>query len=516
MLPKISSPGRLAALLVVLATCTFLLFFQLAEVPIFGDETLYVRIAARVVHSGQWAPLLGGTTAFVWKPPITIWGSAAGMLLLGENELGARLAVGLVALLLCGLTAYFGWRIGNAWTMVLAPLTLVSAPGLLLDHGLRSAVPEAWLLLAVTASFLYFLETGERSARVRFGGLILLSFFSGFTKELVAPLVVGAALFLVELAAPPGGIPAGAPAEPLGAAAFRRRAGRACASATAAALPGLLIYLAWLLFSLGTVGEVLRFLEVDVVQRSVGGIDPNHLQPPSIYLRSALQNFGVFALLAPLALAVAVVRDRRRPGAAPGHERRIQLTLLLWILVVFGLFAIPSSRLPWYVFPAYPGLALATALTLDGARRFLRPWRAGPLSFLLLLALLLALRTRALVQEWPPREPHSLAALQHRLDADPEARAFVEWKLVRGEEARLHVARWHRFYLRRFVALDRRELQANAPACSFVVTAEPDAWRELLGGRLAGATPVRGELPAQLRLYVLDLCGGAFSRGAAP
>ena len=503
---KISTLGLWATVLLLLGTCAFLLFFQLDEVPFFGDETLYVRVAARALHTGQWAPLLGDRTAFVWKPPIVVWGNGAGMALLGENELGARLGVGLAALLLCALLAWYGLRIGNRWTMVLAPLTLVSAPGLLLEHGLRSANPEAWLLLAVTASFVFFLETGAKSARVRLGGLALLSCFSSWTKGLVGPLVVGGALFLVELA-----VPRETEAEP---ATLRRRLARAIVTAGAATLPGLLFYLAWLLFSLGSVGDVLYFLGIDLARRSGAGLDPLHLQPPSIYIRAAIENFGYFALLAPLALAVRLLRSRRDPGVAATHDRRIHSTLLLWIVVTFVLFAIPSSRLVWYVFPAYPALALATALLLDQVRSLLVRWRGGLAAFLLLLALLGAARIEALARAWPEREPHSLGALQRFLDSEPDARAFVERALGRGAEDGHPVAQWHRHYLRRFPPLDGRALPAEAPRCSFVVTAEPAAWRPLLGDRLAGVTGVRGELPGQLKLFVLDLCGGRFSGGA--
>lgn len=503
-LTKISSPWQPAVVLALLGICAFLLFFQLGEIPFYGDETLYVRVAARALDTGHWAPI-GGGHPFVWKPPITVWGSGAGMRLLGENELGARLAVGLAALLLSALTAWFGLRIGNRWTMVLAPLALVSAPGLLLDHGLRSAVPETWLLLAVTASFLYFLECGDTRAAARLGGLALLSCFSSWTKGIVGPLVVGGTLFLVELA-----VPAGVQGE---ADTLRRRLRHAIASAGAATIPGILFYLAWLLFSLGSVGDVIHFLGIDVGQRAGAGLDPLHLQPPVIYLRAALENFGLFALLAPLALVVRLARSRHETAVDSRRQRRIHLTLLLWIVVTFVLFVIPSSRLPWYVFPAYPGLALATALALDQARSFLGRWRGGRVLFLLLLALLASARIQALVRAWPEPEPHSLAALQHYLDAAPAARAYTERALRRGAEEGHPVASWHRHYLRRFRLLDRRELPMDAPTCSFVVTAEPEAWRPIVGERLAGVTAVRGELPGQFRLFVLDLCGGAFAAG---
>ena len=91
------------ALLALLVVCSLPLFYRLGEAPVFGDETLSVRVAVRALHWGHWAPLREGWTTFVDKPPMHIWASIAGMKLLGENELGARLGTGLAALLLCGV-----------------------------------------------------------------------------------------------------------------------------------------------------------------------------------------------------------------------------------------------------------------------------------------------------------------------------------------------------------------------------------------------------------------------------
>ena len=124
--PKIS-PWLLGTLgLVILAICAFLLFFELGDAPVFGDETLYIRVAGRALQTGHWVPILWRPYAFVEKPPLTVWGAAAGMGLAGVSELGARWVNGLVALLLCALTAGFALRLGNLWTMAIAPLLLAS------------------------------------------------------------------------------------------------------------------------------------------------------------------------------------------------------------------------------------------------------------------------------------------------------------------------------------------------------------------------------------------------------
>lgn len=484
-----------------LGACACLLFYGLAEEPAFGDETLYMQVAARAWRTQQWAPLYGGDKVFPWKPPISVWASAAGIGLLGENELGARFFGGLAGLTLCALVAWLAWRNGNAWTMVLAPLALITAPPLLLEHGLRSAVPEPWLLLLVTASFAIFLAGPGLGRRRLLLGLALASALSGWTKSIVGPAIVGLSLFIVELT--------NRTTEGSGARLWPRLR-RALATAVAAGVPGVLSYAAWAVFSLGFEGA-RQFIHLDLAQRASSGIDPIHLQPVTVYLDSALANFGPFALLAPLVL-LWQLRGRGRPERVePLTVAPYPLTLLVWILVVVLLFGIPKSRLSWYIYPAYPALALATAASLDLLRSRLAPLRAGRWMFALLLGALVAARAQALKSSWPERDPTSLAALQHLLDADSTARVYVEASIAGKPEPPISLPAWRRFYLRRFTIVDRPELPEALPECAFVVTEDPRAWRRLPQERLMGTIALRGAGPNETQLYILDLCQGRIS-----
>lgn len=503
--PKIS-PWLLGTLgLALLMVCSFLLFFELGDAPVFGDETLYIRVAGRTLQTGRWFPIVGHPHPFIEKPPLTVWGAAAGMRVAGVHEFGARWVNGLVGVLLCALTAWFALRLGNVWTMAIAPLLLITSPGLLLDHGLRSVVPESWLLLSVTAAFFWFSVSQAKSPTFRLGGLALLSIFAGGTKGIVGPIVIGSALGLVELIAP---------AEPLSAG---RRLRRAVVTGAAAAIPGILAYCGWLLFSLATLSGVRDFLHRDLVVRASGGRAAIDMQPFSIYLRAIWKDFGLLAVAGPMTLLACRWRVHLRPGAEPSPGRRESWTLLLWIAAVLAVFGIPKARLPWYCFPAFPALAIAAALALDRLRSLLADRRNGtwrlPATtvFALSLALLFAVRADALRRAWPVWDPHSLLALQRILDADSAAKAYTETGLDQGEYGRTHVVEWQRFYVRRFTELAQRKLPPDAPACTFVVTPEPDAWRNELGTRVAGVTPVAGSVPGWLTLHVLDLCGGRFA-----
>lgn len=507
--PKIS-PWLLGTLgVALLVVCFFLLFFELGDAPVFGDETLYIRVAGRTLQTGHWFPIVGHPHPFVEKPPFTVWGAAAGMAMAGVNEIGARWVNGAVALLLCALTAAFALRLGNVWTMALAPLLLITAPGLLLDHGLRSVVPESWLLLAVTAAFFWYSCSQGKSPAIRLGGLALLSIFAGGTKGVVGPLLIGCTLGLVELIAP---------AEPFSPG---RRLRQAVVTGATAAIPGILAYGGWLLFSLATLSGVRDFLHRDLVVRAAGGRASIDLQPFSIYLRAAWQDFGLLALAGPATLLALRWRTRLRPVPELSPGRRESYTLLCWIAAVLLIFGIPKARMPWYCFPAYPALAIAAALALDRLRCLLLSQRIGARArtatalFALSLALFFALRADALRRTWPAWDRHSLLALQRLLDADPAARAYADGDLDQSPYARTHVVEWQRFYVRRFAELAQRELPADVPACAFVVTPEPDAWRSALGSRLAGVTPVAGSVPGWLTLHVLDLCAGRFA-GSAP
>ncbi len=161
------------------------------------DEGRYSEISREMAASGDWVtPRLNGIKYFE-KPPLQYWASAAAFTVLGESEFTARLYTalsGLLAILAVGFTAR---RLAGTDTALVAIGALLSSPYFLgmggvvtLDMGLT-----AWTTLAVCAFLLAM--TGEEAARKRW----MLVAWAGMalavlSKGLIGIVFPAAAIFL--------------------------------------------------------------------------------------------------------------------------------------------------------------------------------------------------------------------------------------------------------------------------------------------------------------------------------
>ena len=92
------------------------------------DEGRYSEISREMVASGDWVtPRLNGIKYFE-KPPLQYWAGASALALFGDQEFAARLYVAICGLLTVGIVGYTGARIGTLETGVAAALALLSSP----------------------------------------------------------------------------------------------------------------------------------------------------------------------------------------------------------------------------------------------------------------------------------------------------------------------------------------------------------------------------------------------------
>ncbi len=245
-----------------------------------------------------------------------------------------------------------------------------------------------------------------------------------------------------------------------------------------------------------------------VVVRATEGIDPSHLHGPTYYPRLLAADFGPWLLAGLPALALAVWWLARRRPEGGGLDARALLFVAVWALGWVALFSLSSSKLSWYVYPAYSGLSLLLARGLDEVVRRLAGWVRGRWVPLATAALALAVgaglaaRVETLAKrvdrELPVELPaHRLATL---IEGLPRAR------VVRLPKAGL--TPWDLYYLGPLMEKQRRLpeelLRPTTGLCRFLVAPAAQAPRKV---EVADPGPQRVPLgfPDRGDAWLLDL-----------
>lgn len=162
------------------------------------DEGRYSEIAREMASTSDFiTPRLNGLKYFE-KPPLQYWATAIIFKLFGESELTARLYTALCGLGCVLLIAYTGKRVFDEETGVLAGLVLLSAPYfaalneiITLDMGLTF-----WMTLTIS-SFLISQSTANDASRRRWLGIAWAGMAGAMlSKGLIGVVFPAAALFL--------------------------------------------------------------------------------------------------------------------------------------------------------------------------------------------------------------------------------------------------------------------------------------------------------------------------------
>jgi len=327
----------------LLAASALVLFFRLGSYGLVEtSDARYAEIASEMYLSGDWlTPHLNYIKHF-HKPPLTYWVTAAGYHLLGYNEWGARLSLGLAALGTLLLTYALARRLYGERAGQLAWLILLSMGGFLGAHRLLTTDPL--LTLALTAALYSFWRWQEGEGAGWSHAFFACLGAAMMTKGPVGILVVWLIILAWALAA--GRL----------ARLSRLRWGTGLAIFCLLGLPWYL-YMVW-----RNEGLLHYFLFGQLADRVSG--EMGHRYPfwysPLTFLLYALP-WTPFLLLA-LWRALA---GRRREGEARGAAY-----LAAWCLVPVAFFALPATKLPNYILPALPAAAVLLAAW----------WRDAPLA----------------------------------------------------------------------------------------------------------------------------------------
>lgn len=346
--------------LLLLALTTGLLLFRLGAVPLLGpDEPRYVRVAVEMQRSGDWVtPRLAGEP-WLEKPALYYWLAGTAFRVLGESEAAARLPAVGAGLLLVGMTALVGARLYGAAAGLSAGFVL--ATSLLPFAYARAATMDMLLASTVTAAVGFvalalFGIAGRLAIPAAWSFMALACLAKGPLGLLLPGLVIAGYALATRSADPLRRM-----LSPLGLAAFL---------AIAAPWYGAIL-----------VSQGRHFVDVFLLNHNLQRFTSTiHKHPgPFVYYLPVL-----FLGLFPWSGLVLSGLGAARPWAS-----RVDRFLMLWLLLPLAFFSAAGSKLPGYILPCLPPLALlmgraATALADGRTLPFATGRRAAALVGLLL------------------------------------------------------------------------------------------------------------------------------------
>jgi 4-amino-4-deoxy-L-arabinose transferase-like glycosyltransferase len=332
------------------------------------DEGRYAEIPREMVVSGDWVtPRLDGFKYFE-KPPLQYWATAAAYQAFGFGAWQARLWTGLCGLLTILFTGYAGARLYDRRTGVYAAAVLASCVywvGLghinTLDMGVSATLAGSLFAFLLA-------QRDAASARQRLGWMLVCWAMMGLamlSKGLIGPAFPGVTLLLYTLL---------------------RRDWKLWTRLHFG--PGLLVFAAialpWHLWVQARNPEFFDFYFI--YQQFTRFLTPALARPGPWYYFIPILVLGLLPWLGGLPAGIRRAAREHAAGLRPGW------VLLIWSGFIFLFFSASHSKLPSYILPMFPALAL-----LVGAGYAQAPPRALRRQFLV-VALLCLLALPALTQ----------------------------------------------------------------------------------------------------------------------
>jgi 4-amino-4-deoxy-L-arabinose transferase-like glycosyltransferase len=335
--------SRRALILLILLSGIVGLSFQGSRGLYESTEGRYAEVAREMLTSGHYLePTLEGKPHWT-KPPITYWTIAAGLRVFGQNEWGARIfsvvafVLTVVAVVSIGKTLWDD-SAGIAAGFIYATYVFTVAAAAALSTDTLLTLFEVLGVLAYVRAY----RTAGTSTSKTWVCMMWLAFGLAFSTKGPPALLPLVALIV-----------------------FHWHAGRPFRAANGY---GIAIFLVTGFWWYGL--EVLRhpqliryFIGDEIVGRNLKGEFHRHSQwyaPFTVYLPAIVfgQGFwlyyGARMLHAERLLQWAGIKARVRSRGAAG------VFLLIWFLVPLLIFSLAKSRLPLYVVPLFPPMALAT------------------------------------------------------------------------------------------------------------------------------------------------------------
>lgn len=353
---------------------TLLILFVLVWLYLLGvrtlvptDEGRYAEMAREMVASHDWITTRLNGIKYFEKPPLQTWMNAITFELFGLGDWQARLWTGLCGLLGIGITAYAGRRVFNGRVGFYSGLVLASSFYWASMGHINSLDMGLSAMMTVSLCSLLLAQRNNANAKEQRNWMIVCwaaMALAVLSKGLIGIVLPGAVLVLYTGFSRDWGI-------------WRRLH----------LVKGLLVFFAvaspWFVLVAERNPEFLEFFFIhEHFQRFTSKIHsrvgPWYYFIP-ILLVGILPWFGVLfqGLFNGMKRQASEAHDLR--GASNGNFKPA-LMLLIWSVFIFFFFSISSSKLPSYILPIFPAVALLIALYLERATYKAVVWTGATLA----------------------------------------------------------------------------------------------------------------------------------------
>ena len=307
-----------------------------------SDEGRYAEIAREMFSSGDWVTIRYHDLKYFEKPPLQLWITALAYELFGVGEWQARLWVAVSGAAGIGLTALAAQRVFGGGT--LAALALLAAPTWNIGSHFNSLdMGVSGALAAVMACLLIAQRPRAAALEQRWWmwGAWAAMALAVLTKGLIGIVLPGLALVAYTLLA-------------------RDWALWTRLHLVSGSVVFLVICAPWFVLVSQRNPEFAQFFFIhEHWERYTSGVHQRSA-PAWYFVPQVLVGF-----LPWLGLLPRIWRALRVESSGPTPIFRPLLFCAVWAAAIFAFFSASGSKLPGYILPIYPALALLAAATLQ-------------------------------------------------------------------------------------------------------------------------------------------------------
>ena len=328
-----------------------------------SDEGRYAEIAREMLLTGDWVtPRYNGYKYFE-KPPLQIWATATAFNFFGIGDWQARLWTALTGFLTIVFIGFAGARIYGARAGWLAAITLASSPMWVIGGHINSLDMGLSAFLVAALCSLLLAQSSNNSSDIRKWMWACWAFMALATlsKGIIGVVIPGMVFVVYSITAWDWKI-------------WKRL------HIISGTILFLVITAPWFFLVAQRNPEFLEFFFIH-----------EHLQR---FTQTAHSRTGPIYYFIPLLLLGFLPWVAQIPGgiAQAWRERNREFSsgwlLTCWFAVILGFFSISQSKLPGYIIPIFPALAMLAGKRLDGNLGFSNslglPWKLQALLFVIL------------------------------------------------------------------------------------------------------------------------------------